>query len=147
MDFKYKNANEVNPHHITGGQLLDALRIRGKLATGYGDNFTNEEIYNALTKCEQLLNTMRINAKGFGFFSKTLSGRQGSCSRMAFLLITEGEYLSAMHELVDCIDDYGRGKSRKITQNEYVLYNCVISCFLARLEKRDGRSCHAEIID
>lgn len=39
-----------------------------------------------------------------------------------------------MHELYDCIDDYGKGRTRVVTKNEYILYDCLISCFIEALE-------------
>lgn len=40
-----------------------------------------------------------------------------------------------MHELYDCIDDYGNGKIRVVTKNEYILYGCLIPCFIEALEQ------------
>lgn len=48
----------------------------------------------------------------------------------------ENRYNLALHEFLDCIDDWGRGRDRKISIDECILYNCILSCFMARLEEQ-----------
>ena len=43
-----------------------------------------------------------------------------------------------MHELYDCIDDYGNGRIRVVRKNEYILYGCLISCFIEALEQEEA---------
>ena len=43
-----------------------------------------------------------------------------------------------MHELYDCIDDYENGRIRVVTKNEYILYECLISCFIEALEHEEA---------
>lgn len=42
-------------------------------------------------------------------------------------------------EFEDCIDDYGKGKSRYVTKNELILYNCILTVFITRLEKQTDK--------
>ena len=123
---------------VTGEQLLNTLRIRGEFAS-VGNTFTDGEIYIALTKCKYLLNRESVyfeGSKDLEDSSEMLSGRQYFCSNATIQLIMQNEFNPALHEFEDCIDDYGKGKVRTITVNEYVLYNCILNCFIARLEER-----------
>lgn len=44
------------------------------------------------------------------------------------------KYNHALHELLDCIADYGNGKNRHISITECVLYKFIIRCFMSKLE-------------
>lgn len=48
----------------------------------------------------------------------------------------DNKYNHALHEFEDCIDDYGKGKERYLTRNEFILYNCILNCFITRLEEQ-----------
>lgn len=120
------------PMNMTGEDILNTLLIRGEYA-GYNSHFTDGEIYIALSKCKRLLNVPSVCFAEKN--EKSLSSRQSFCSNAAIKLIMENRYNQALHEFEDCIDDYGKGRSRLITISECVLYNCVLNCFIARLEE------------
>lgn len=78
---------------ITGGELLDALLIDGKLAESYENSFSDEEIYTALLKCQRSLNK---NCNFFypnypegckGCFTGFSSKRQICCLRIPLNLL------------------------------------------------------------
>lgn len=114
----------------TGQTLMDSLLINGQYAT-YDSEFSNEEIFNALKKCRLLLKSYC----DFYHEESEISSRQGFCARAVLLYIVNQRYNAAMHELYDCIDDYGKGRTRVVTKNEYILYDCLISCFIEALEQ------------
>ncbi len=116
----------------TGQTLMDSLFINGKYAT-YNSEFSNEEILDALKKCKLLLKPYRDC--DFYHEESEISSRQGFCARAVLLHIVNQRYNAAMHELYDCIDDYGNGRIRVVTKNEYILYECLISCFIEALEQ------------
>lgn len=119
---------------ITGQTLMDSLLINGKYADGYRQ-FTNKEILNALKKCKLLLKP--YYDCDFYHEESEISSRQGFCARAVLLYIVNQKYNAAMHELYDCIDDYGNGRIRVVTKNEYILYECLISCFIKALEQEE----------
>lgn len=127
---------------ITGRTLTDSLLINGKYAT-YNSEFSNEEILDALKKCKLLLKPYR----DCDFYHKEseISSRQGFCARAVLLHIVNQRYNAAMHELYDCIDDYGNGRIRVVTKNEYILYGCLISCFIEALEHEETNNKNKEI--
>lgn len=117
----------------TGQTLMDSLLINGQYAT-YDSEFSNEEILNALKKCRLLLKPYC----DFYHEESEISSRQGFCARAVLLYIVNQRYNAAMHELYDCIDDYfGNGRTRVVTKNEYILYDCLISCFIEALEQEE----------
>ena len=116
----------------TGQTLMDSLLINGQYAT-YNSEFSNEEILDALKKCRLLLKP--YCDCDFYHEESEISSRQGFCARAVLLHIVNQRYNAAMHELYDCIDDYGNGKIRVVTKNEYILYGCLISCFIEALEQ------------
>lgn len=117
---------------ITGRTLTDSLLINGKYAT-YNSEFSNEEILDALKKCKLLLKPYC----DFYHEESEISSRQGFCAKAVLLYIVNQRYNAAMHELYDCIDDYGKGRTRVVTKNEYILYDCLISCFIEALEQEE----------
>lgn len=120
---------------ITGQILIDNLLINGQYAT-YNSEFSNEEILNTLKKCQLLLKPF-YNCN-FPHEKSEISSRQGFCARAVLLHIVNQRYNAAMHELYDCIDDYGNGRIRIVTKNEYILYECLISCFIEALEHEEA---------
>lgn len=125
------------PHiSLTGQELLDSLKIRDKLAYSYENGFTDDEIYIALYRCKHLLNTRQTRPWDKEEYDKVLSDRQNFCSNTAIQLIMQNSYNHALHEFEDCIDDYGNGLNRFVSANEFVLYNCILNCFMARLEEQ-----------
>lgn len=120
---------------ITGRTLTDSLLINGKYAT-YNSEFSNEEILAALKKCRLLLKP--YCDCDFYHEESEISSRQGFCARAVLLYIVNRKYNAAMHELYDCIDDYGNGRIRVVTKNEYILYGCLISCFIEALEQEEA---------
>lgn len=120
---------------VKGEELLNPLLIRGKYA-GYGTHFSDDEIYIALQKCRNLI--PRFGGDIPCYDISPLSARQGFCSNATIKLIIDNEYNDALHEFEDCIDDYGKGRSRYITKNELILYNCILTCFITRLEKQSA---------
>ena len=123
---------------VKGEELLNSLLIRGKYA-GYDTHFTDDEIYNALQKCRQMIAIPCCDHDIPCDDMSPLSARQGSCSDLAIKFIMDNEYNRALHEFEDCIDDYGQGKSRYVTKNELILYNCILTCFIASLEKQSDK--------
>lgn len=120
---------------ITGQTLMDSLLINGQYAT-YNSEFSNEEILAALKKCKLLLKP--YCDCDFYHEESEISSRQGFCARAVLLHIVNQRYNAAMHELYDCIDDYGNGRIRVVTKNEYILYGCLISCFIEALEQEEA---------
>lgn len=118
---------------ITGRTLMNKLLINGKHADRCRQ-FTNKEILNALKKCRLLLKSYC----DFYHEESEISSRQGFCARAVLLHIVNQRYNAAMHELYDCIDDYGNGRIRVVTKNEYILYGCLISCFIEALEQEEA---------
>lgn len=118
---------------ITGRTLMNKLLINGKHADGCRQ-FTNKEILNALKKCRLLLKSYC----DFYHEESEISSRQGFCARAVLLHIVNQRYNAAMHELYDCIDDYGNGRIRVVTKNEYILYGCLILCFIEALEQEEA---------
>lgn len=120
---------------VTGEELLNSLLISGEYA-GYDTHFSDDEIYIALQKCKRLItipwcdNDIQYN------YMQPLSARQGCCSESTIKLIMDNKYNHALHEFEDCIDDYGKGKERYLTKNEFILYNCILTCFITRLEEQ-----------
>lgn len=119
---------------ITGQTLMDSLLINGQYAT-YNSEFSNEEILDALKKCRLLLKP--YCDCDFYHEESEISSRQGFCARAVLLYIVNRKYNAAMHELYDCIDDYGNGRIRVVTKNEYILYGCLIPCFIEALEHEE----------
>lgn len=119
---------------IIGQTLMDSLLINGQYAT-YNSEFSNEEILDALKKCRLLLKP--YCDCDFYHEESEISSRQGFCARAVLLYIVNRKYNAAMHELYDCIDDYGNGRIRVVTKNEYILYGCLISCFIEALEQEE----------
>lgn len=122
---------------IIGQTLMDSLLINGQYAT-YNSEFSNEEILDALKKCRLLLKP--YCDCDFYHEESEISSRQGFCARAVLLYIVNRKYNAAMHELYDCIDDYGNGRIRVVTKNEYILYGCLISCFIEALEQEEANN-------
>lgn len=120
---------------VTGEELLNSLLIRGKYA-GYDSHFSDGEIYIALQKCKRLITIPWCNNDIQCDYMSPLSARQGCCSEATIKLIMDNKYNHALHEFEDCIDDYGKGKGRYLTKNEFILYNCILTCFITRLEEQ-----------
>ena len=120
---------------VTGEDLLNSLLIRGDYA-GYDTHFSDEEIYAALQKCKRLLTVPFCDNDIQCAYVSPLSARQGYCSDASIKLIMDNKYNHALHEFEDCIDDYGKGKGRYLTKNEFILYNCILTCFITRLEEQ-----------
>lgn len=120
---------------VTGEELLNSLLIRGKYA-GYDTHFSDGEIYIALQKCKQLITIPCCENDIQCTYMSPLSARQGYCSEATIKLIMDNKYNHALHEFEDCIDDYGKGRARYLTKNELILYNCILTCFITRLEEQ-----------
>ena len=118
----------------TGQTLINSLLINGKYAY-WDSDFSYEEISDALKKCRLLLKP--YCDCDFYHEESEISSRQGFCARLAFKHIINKNFNSALHELEDCILDYGNGKNRIVTKNEYILYECLISCFIEALEQEE----------
>lgn len=128
-----KTISKTNNKSIKGEELLNSLLIKGKYAT-FDSGFSNDEIYTALHKCKDLLPLPCCDNDILCENISPLSARQGFCSNAAIELIMDNKYNDALHEFEDCIDDYGKGENRYITKNELILYNCILSCFISKLE-------------
>lgn len=120
---------------VTGEELLNSLLIRGEYASP-NTHFSDGEIYIALQKCKCLITVPCCNNDIQGAYVSSLSARQGCCSDATIKLIMENKYNYALHEFEDCIDDYGKGRERYLTKNEFILYNCILTCFITRLEEQ-----------
>ena len=113
-------ANKTTSYtNLTGESLLTALQIKGRLANGLNDDFTNEEIYIAVKNCKKLLYNNFTDIWTADDTDKVLSQRQFYCSSSVVKLLAEHRYSLALHELIDCIDDYGTGRSRVVTVNVF----------------------------
>lgn len=122
--------------NVTGAELLEALKIDGKLTRAGKFDFTNMQIYEALKRCEHVL-----GIRDYSYKDRThdisLSERQASCAEAVTDLIMMNRYNDALHEFEDCIDDYSKGFNRTISANEYALYRCILKCFIKRLEEQE----------
>ena len=67
----------------------------------------------------------------------TLSSRQSFCAESVVTHLANNHYIEALHELYDCIDDYGRGRDRVLSENEYTLYSCLLKIFIKKLESEE----------
>jgi len=52
------------------------------------------------------------------------------------MLLSEKKFWDALHELTDCIDNFGEASQRirNITPNEHALYTCLALNFLQSIE-------------
>lgn len=74
--------------------------------------------------------------------------RKGDVFRFEGDIYKVGHLLESTNGYVSCIDvntgkkkrlhidDYGKGKERYLTKNEFILYNCILTCFITRLEEQ-----------
>lgn len=131
--FHKETISKTNNKSIKGEELLNSLLIKGNYAT-FNTDFSNDEIYTALQKCKDLIPLPCCDSDILCNNTSSLSARQGFCSNAVIELIMDNKYNDALHEFEDCIDDYGKGKNRCITKNELILYNCILSCFISKLE-------------
>lgn len=126
-DWKYLQAAIIMAQNV-GGTLFDGFRC------------LNMEFGSKELKDIQEYGACYLNCVGGSTFSvdymSPLSARQGCCSEATIKLIMDNKYNHALHEFEDCIDDYGKGKGRYLTKNEFILYNCILTCFITRLEEQ-----------
>lgn len=118
-------------------ELLGLSIINGKSATMSG-NLNNEDIYECLLKMKDYLSKVYIiptNSIDNYEKKQNLSSRQICCSKLCGEYLIKQEFVPALHELLDCINDYGYGlnESRLITIEEYSLYLSLINGFIACL--------------
>lgn len=146
---KFYTRKKTISHDLKGSNLISVLLIKGEYAR-YDSRFTDREIYEALLEAKEYLDKQKKYWEiGFCFspdealcipsdnhVERPVSLRQFRCSSSAIKLIMRDEYNHALHEFMDCIDDYGHGKDRNLTFNEVALYYCVLNCFIARLEEK-----------
>lgn len=123
----------IKPIVPTGEELLNSLLINGKYANYY-TRFTNIEILQALQRCKRKIVYPCCDTEIWD--SGSFSARQANCAIATIELIMRDKYNDALHELEDCIDNMGEGKNKYLTGNELVLYNCIITCFVNRLEEQ-----------
>lgn len=119
---------------LTGQDLLDTLLINGERAN-HSSHFTNVQIYEALYKCANLIPFLPDSHRE-ELPVRPLSQRQNDCAQDVIKLIMQNKYNHALHELQDCIDDFGKGSDRIITASEFTLYSCIITCFMKKLEEQ-----------
>ena len=98
---------------VTGEDLLNSLLIKGKYA-GYDSHFSDGEIYIALQKCKRLIAIPCCDNDIQCDYMSPLSTRQSCCSEATIKLIMK----------------------RYLTKNELILYNCILTCFITRLEEQ-----------
>lgn len=127
---------------IKNSVLLSKLRIRGQYAQ-YNSQFTDGEIYIALCRAKEYLDVYIIGVDATEFIGnkdninliRPISPRQVYCSNFAIYLIMKKKYNHALHEFMDCIDDYQHSPNRAVSINEYALYICIMNCFIAMIEE------------
>lgn len=124
---------------ITGEDVLESLLIRGQIAEGDLE-CTDTEIYKALNKCKELIDFPSLYLESREYLQEAFSERQICCAMGAIELIMSGRYYSALHEFEDCIDDYGKGRRRFLSKDELVLYNCILICFILKMESQSGNT-------
>lgn len=137
---------------ITNKKLLDIClaELDGKWCN-YEDKIPVEKISAIIDNCYEYLKPMEdiirqttfqrsFNEEGKYCFSYEdvttygyLSMRQIYCATLASRMIAEGKYSAALHEFMDCIDNYGETARdiRHIYINEYALYACILEAFKA----------------
>lgn len=66
-----------------------------------------------------------------GFYIHCLSNRQIYCGSSAIELAEKGKFAYALHEFMDCIDNYGEAQrnEKAITPNEYAFYLGIATVF------------------
>lgn len=125
---------------MTGEDVLESLLIRGQIAEGDLE-CADTEIYKALNKCRKLIDFPSLYLESLGSTcQEAFSERQICCAKGAIELIMSGRYYSALHEFEDCIDDYGKGRRRVLSKDELVLYNCILICFILKMESQSGNT-------
>ena len=70
------------------------------------------------------------------YSQESFSGRQFGCAEATIELIMSSRYRGALHEFEDCIDDFGNGRKRIVSKDELVLYDCILSCFILKMESQ-----------
>ena len=124
---------------LTGNKLLNALLINGELANPFKNSFTNKEIHNALLELKHIFDISVSPASELPWSNnenkeKSLSQRQYYCAIATIKDISNNDYHSALHNFQDCIDNYGENKERVITRSEFILYSCILTCFIKNIE-------------
>ena len=118
----------------TGRILMNNLIINGKYADGCRQ-FTNKEILNALKRCLKLIDTFDYSDE----LDRSLSTRQAFCAKQILFNIIYHNYNAALRYLELCIDNDGHGFDLIISMNEYVLYYCLITCFIEALVQEGNK--------
>lgn len=129
----YANVASNLPVSVMGEKLINSLIISEERSHN-GSSLSDQKIYHALTECRHLIARIPCFNCNYVCSSNTpLSARQGFCANAAIAHIMRNEYDAALHNFIDCIDDYGEGSHRYMSRNELILYNCILTCFLAKL--------------
>lgn len=134
----YANVASNLPVSVMGEKLINSLIISEERSHN-GSSLSEQKIYHALTECRHLIKRIPCFNCNYACSSNTpLSARQGFCANAAIAHIMRDEYTAALHNFIDCIDDYGEGPHRYVSRNELILYNCILTCFLAKLSEQIG---------
>lgn len=120
------NLSEAEDGSLKNAEILSILREKCSDVNWF-NNCNIEKIYEALIDINEYLNGSVKNLCACE--TRPLSERQILCAESVMTLIHDEEYSKALHELADCIDDYGTATTRTISINEYALYKCLIFCF------------------
>lgn len=127
---------------IKNKELLHVLLIDGKYVSPES-NYSVKEIQDALLRGKEYLSHVHISFheepcedEEHMDHIRPISARQFYCATFVISLVFEGKYNHAMHELMDCINDYGNATIHEttISINEYALYMCLIDTFLQKLQ-------------
>lgn len=127
----WTNLYEAEDGSLKNAAILSILRDKCSDLRWF-NNCNIGKIYEALIDINEYLNGIVKNSCAWE--TRPLSERQIICAESVMALIHDEEYSKALHELADCIDDYGTATTRTISINEYALYNCMISCFIKKME-------------
>lgn len=143
---KNSSTGRVTCVNLKNEELLSILMIRGSYVE-CNSSFLDSEIYLALCKAKKYLDVHIAPTVEYLDMHRPLSARQIYCSQLAMNMIITKKYNDALHEFMDCIDDYGKSDNRNISVNEFALYNCILQCFMFMLENEKNQVTTSDEID
>lgn len=151
---KDKELRMISAEEVTNRGLLEVCKrhLNGKWCEWWEEDLSLDTILKIVLQCKEYLFPFRQGLYKSGYLlnkrmmstcvlslNRTLTGRQIDCAFHVSHLLGKKEYIHALHEFMDCIDDNGntRKEPRIVSINEYALYSCLLEMFLSNLEGRE----------
>lgn len=122
------------PEDITGDTLLNSLTIK---ESSDESEFTNKEILEALERCQSIIKPYCDEDLQRTF---SISVDWEKCIRETLIMISTHNFNEALKKLKVCIADGREDDDHAITKVEYILYDCIISCFIETLKQEEQES-------